>query len=81
MLLGRRDVEPEVVRGRAGGRKDGWTVEAAIPLVELIGHAPQPHDTWAVGIQRTTPGVGFQSWTTPAAVTVLPDGFGYMAFQ
>ncbi len=58
-----------------------WTAEAAIPLKELTGRAPQPHDVWAVGIQRVVPGVGFQSWTTPAAIAVLPDGFGYLVFQ
>ena len=61
--------------------KGRWTAEAAIPLAELTGRPPQPRDIWAVGVQRTVPGVGFQSWTTPAAVTVLPDGFGYMVFQ
>ena len=61
--------------------KGEWTVEAAIPLAELTGRPPKPHDIWAVGIQRVAPGVGFQSWTTPAAVTVLPDGFGYLMFE
>jgi photosystem II stability/assembly factor-like uncharacterized protein/tetratricopeptide (TPR) repeat protein len=61
--------------------KDRWTIEAAIPLAELSGRPPQPHDIWAVGIQRTVPGVGFQSWTTPAAISVLPDGFGHLVFQ
>ena len=61
--------------------KGRWTAEAAIPLAELTGRPPQPHDVWAVGIQRVVPGVGFQSWTTPAAVAVLPDGFGYLVFQ
>ena len=56
--------------------KGRWTAEAAIPLKELTGRPPQPHDVWAVGIQRVVPGVGFQSWSTPAAVAVLPDGFG-----
>ena len=59
----------------------GWTVEAAIPLAELTGRPPQPRDAWAIGIQRVVPGAGFQSWTTPAAVSVLPDGFGYLVFQ
>jgi len=58
-----------------------WTVEAAIPLNELIGQHPKPHDVWAIGIQRIAPGFGFQSWTVPAAIAVLPDGFGYLAFQ
>jgi hypothetical protein len=61
--------------------KGQWTAEAAIPLAELVGRPPQPHDVWGVGVQRVAPGVGFQSWTTPAAVTVLPDGFGYLMFQ
>jgi hypothetical protein len=58
-----------------------WTAEAAIPLAELTGRTPQPRDVWAIGVQRVAPGVGFQSWTTPAAVSMLPDGFGLMLFQ
>ena len=59
-----------------------WTVEAAIPLKELTGKPPKPRDVWALGVQRVVPGVGFQSWTTPAAAAAaLPDGFGYLVFQ
>jgi photosystem II stability/assembly factor-like uncharacterized protein/tetratricopeptide (TPR) repeat protein len=66
----------------AAKQGDGvWTAEAAIPLAELTGRPPQPRDTWAIGIQRVVPGTGFQSWTTPAAISVLPDGFGYLVFQ
>jgi len=66
----------------ASKQEDGsWTFEAAIPLAELTGRPPQPHDVWAVGIQRVVPGVGFQSWTTPASISVLPDGFGYLVFE
>jgi arginyl-tRNA synthetase len=61
--------------------KGQWTAEAAIPFADLIGRPPQPRDVWDVGVQRVAPGVGFQSWTTPAAVAVLPDGFGYLVFQ
>lgn len=61
--------------------KDRWTAEAAIPLKELVGRAPQPSDSWAIGIQRIVPRAGFQSWNTPAAIAVLPDGFGWLAFQ
>ena len=60
---------------------DVWTVEAAIPVAELTGQSPRPHETWAIGVQRVVPGVGFQSWTTPAAVSVLPEGFGYLLFE
>jgi photosystem II stability/assembly factor-like uncharacterized protein len=66
----------------AAGREDGaWTAEAAIPLAAIAGRPPQPRDIWAVGVQRVAPGAGFQSWSTPAAVHVLPDGFGYLVFE
>jgi hypothetical protein len=58
-----------------------WTVEAAIPLDQLSGRYPQVREVWAVGIQRIVPGVGLQSWTNPAAVEVMPEGFGYLAFE
>ncbi len=61
--------------------KDRWSIEAAIPLAELAGRPPQPREVWSLGIQRIVPGVGFQSWTTPASIAVLPDGFGYLQFQ
>jgi hypothetical protein len=58
-----------------------WTVEAAIPLAELTGEAPKPRYVWAIGIQRTIPGVGFQSWTKPASASVTPEGVGYLIFD
>jgi photosystem II stability/assembly factor-like uncharacterized protein len=60
---------------------DVWTVEAAIPLAELTGQPPRPREIWAIGVQRVLPGVGFQSWSNPAAVSVLPEGFGYLLFE
>jgi hypothetical protein len=64
----------------AGGENGSWTVEAAIPFEELGGQSPAEKQAWALGVQRTVPGVGFQSWTTPAATTVVPEGFGYLIF-
>ena len=58
-----------------------WTIEAAIPLDQLTGAYPAPRDVWAVGIQRIVPGTGFQSWTQPAAVEVVPEGFGWLMFE
>ena len=103
-----------------------WTVEAAVPLDQLIGwrrHLASPEgrssdadtgkmpvpredmnnagkmpvpleemnkmpgppvksrDAWAVGVQRTIPGVGFQSWSAPASTQVTPEGFGYLIFE
>jgi photosystem II stability/assembly factor-like uncharacterized protein len=65
----------------AGGDDAEWTAEAAIPFTELVGESPSPATTWAVGMQRTVPGVGFQSWTQPASPEVVPEGFGYLIFQ
>ena len=43
--------------------------------------AVKSRDVWAVGVQRTIPGVGFQSWSTPASTQVTPEGFGYLIFE
>jgi photosystem II stability/assembly factor-like uncharacterized protein len=58
-----------------------WTAEAAIPLTEIKATIVPAKTVWAVGIQRTVPGVGFQSWTTPAAPEVVPEGFGWLGFE
>ena len=58
-----------------------WTAEAAIPLDQLTGDKPSKGAAWAIGIQRVVPSMGFQSWNHPAAIEVIPEGFGYLAFQ
>lgn len=58
-----------------------WTAEAAIGLDQLTGRYPKSRDVWAVGLQRVVPGLGFQSWTTPASTTVVPEGFGLLIFE
>jgi hypothetical protein len=63
-----------------------WTAEAAIPLDQLARRSAEKpataaQEVWALGIQRTVPGVGFQSWTTPAATEIVPEGFGYLKFE
>jgi photosystem II stability/assembly factor-like uncharacterized protein len=65
----------------AGGEKGRWTAEAAIALDELDSRPSEAKQVWALGIQRTVPGVGFQSWTTPAAISPVPQGFGYLIFE
>ena len=39
-----------------------WTVEAAIPLVELVDKPISRAEVWAVSVRRTIPRVGYQSW-------------------
>jgi hypothetical protein len=65
----------------AGAGEGGWTAEAAIPLDQLTGEYPKSRSTWAIGLQRVVPGAGFQSWNAPAAVAVVPEGFGYLIFD
>ena len=65
----------------SGGDDEVWTAEAAIPLSQLTGQMPEAGTSWALGVQRIVPGVGFQSWTAPAAPEVIPEGMGYLIFQ
>ena len=58
-----------------------WTIEAAIPLSELVREVPSSRAVWAMGIQRVVPGVGFQAWNSPADVEVIPEGFGLLFFE
>ena len=60
---------------------DVWTVEIAIPFDQLTRDYPRPKSAWSVGMQRTVPGVGFQSWTRPATPSVTPEGFGLLIFD
>ncbi len=57
-----------------------WFLEAAIPLSELVSVSPKSQAAWAVGVQRTIPGVGFQSWT-PGATEPIPAEFGILLFD
>jgi hypothetical protein len=65
----------------AASSANGWTAEVAIPLDQLTGDLPEKGTAWAIGIQRVVPGVGFQSWNTPAAVEVIPEGFVDLLFD
>jgi photosystem II stability/assembly factor-like uncharacterized protein len=65
----------------AASSGDSWTAEIAIPLDQLTGAPPGKGDAWAIGIQRIVPGVGLQSLSTPAAVEVIPEGFGCLLFE
>jgi hypothetical protein len=58
-----------------------WAAEAAIPWDQLTAEPPKPNSVWVIGVQRVVPGVGFQSWNQPAAIDVMPEGFGYLLFR
>lgn len=65
----------------SGGDDSVWTAEAAIPLAELTAQRPQPRYVWALGIERTIPGAGAQSWTAPTSAPARPEAFGYLIFE
>ncbi|HWB00419.1 MAG TPA: sugar-binding protein, partial [Pirellulales bacterium] len=58
-----------------------WTIEAAMPLEALTAGRIEPGMAWSAGVVRIVPKVGFQSWTAPAAITPMPEGFGYLVFE
>ncbi|MEX2318177.1 MAG: YCF48-related protein [Pirellulales bacterium] len=58
-----------------------WTVEAAVPLAELVGKPPEAKHVWAVGVRRIIPRVGYESWTGDAADGDSPNQFGLLLFE
>ncbi len=58
-----------------------WTVEAAVPLSELVEKPPAPRHVWAVSAQRIIPRVGYQSWAGPPASKNSPAQFGLLIFE
>jgi hypothetical protein len=58
-----------------------WTVEGAIPLAELVAQPPAAKEVWAVGIRRTIPKVGYESWPATPAEVDSPDEYGLLIFQ
>lgn len=64
-----------------GGDEQFWTIEAAVPLAELTQAKPKVRDVWTLGIQRTIPRLGLQSFSLPAAVDVVPEGMGLLVFE
>src|SRR5690606_29083526 len=63
------------------GDESHWTIEAAIPWSEIASEAPGADTIWSAGVRRIVPDAGLQSWTSPAAVSVRPEGFGHLMFE
>jgi hypothetical protein len=63
------------------GEPRRWTVEAAIPLEELVPSSPSRGQTWGVGIVRTMPTLGIESWTHPSGAVARPLTFGLLRFE
>jgi hypothetical protein len=65
----------------AAADAETWTVEAAIPLAELVGEPPAIRDVWAASIERKTPRGGSESWSGDATSDDSPDKFGLLIFE
>lgn len=58
-----------------------WRIEAAIPFDELTPEPAHKGTAWAMGITRTIPAVGLESWTHPAAAAPRAENFGILRFD
>ncbi len=58
-----------------------WRIEVAIPMKELAPATPPRGSVWAVGIVRTIPAVGLESWPSPAGSRPRPETFGLLRFD
>jgi hypothetical protein len=65
----------------AAGDEATWTVEAAIPLREIVGKPPTTRHVWAVSARRTIPRAGYQSWSGQGGLNDSPARFGLMIFE
>jgi photosystem II stability/assembly factor-like uncharacterized protein len=65
----------------AGGDETSWTIEAAVPLAELVGDPPAARHVWALGARRTVPRVGYESWSGPPDDANSPAQFGLLIFE
>ena len=58
-----------------------WFVELAIPFEELVPSAPAAGHAWALGLVRTKPAHGVESWTDPPTARPRPETFGLLRFE
>lgn len=58
-----------------------WRIEAAVPWSELAPSPPAKRSIWAVGVVRTIPATGLESWTHPASSAPRPETFGLLRFE
>ena len=58
-----------------------WTIEAAIPLAEIVDKPPTSRNVWAVAARRTIPRVGYETWSGQPTSDDSPAQFGLLIFQ
>jgi hypothetical protein len=65
----------------AASDETSWTVEAALPLTEIVGKPPAARQVWAVAARRTIPRFGYETWSGPPDANDSPARFGLMIFE
>ncbi len=65
----------------ADGDETTWTIEAAVPLTELVDNPPAARQVWAIAARRTIPRLGYQSWAGAPADANSPAQFGLIIFE
>jgi hypothetical protein len=65
----------------AAGDDDFWTIEAAIPLAEIIEKPPGARQVWALSARRTIPRAGYETWAGTATTADDPSQFGLLIFE
>jgi photosystem II stability/assembly factor-like uncharacterized protein len=58
-----------------------WTIEAAVPLAELVAEPPAARDVWALAVRRVIPRVGYETWAGHVSSDKSPDEFGLVIFE
>jgi photosystem II stability/assembly factor-like uncharacterized protein len=63
-----------------------WTVEAAVPLAQLVAEPPAAKHVWAASVVRTIPRVGDETrsdetWSGDATSGDSPERFGLLIFE
>ncbi len=57
-----------------------WSLEIAIPLAELVDHAPRAGEVWRAAVRRVAPGAGVECWNVENSDSG-ENAFGFMTFN
>jgi hypothetical protein len=59
----------------AASDETSWTIEAAVPIDELVVAPPSARDAWAISVRRAIPRVGYESWANAGEFGETPEQF------
>jgi hypothetical protein len=61
--------------------REGWRIEVAIPMKELLPTPPRRDTVWNACLVRTIPAVGVEGWTHPASSIPRLEVAGMIRFE